>query len=53
MGHNSGTNVRKMICNDSKLDLVNTNAYIKFGENLTICSKDIEEKPNSDVNQGP
>ena len=29
------------------------NAYIKFGEILSICSKDIEEKPNSDINQGP
>ena len=29
------------------------NAYIKFGEILSICSKDIERKPNSDINQGP
>ena len=34
-------------------DLVNMNAYIKFGENLSICSKDIERKQNSVVNQGP
>ena len=33
-GHNSGTNLRKMTCNNPKLDLVNMNAYIKFGE---IC----------------
>ena len=48
--HNSGTNVRKMTCNNPKLDLVNMNAYIKFGE---IMSQDIERKPNSDLNQGP
>ena len=37
-GLKSGTNVRKMTCNDSKLDLVNINARIKFGENQSICS---------------
>ena len=31
-GHNSGTKVQKMIYNNPKLDLVNMNAYIKFGE---------------------
>ena len=29
------------------------NRYTSFGENLTICSKAIERKPNSGVNQGP
>ena len=29
---NSGTNVPKMTYNNPKLDLVNMNAYIKFGE---------------------
>ena len=52
-GHNSGTNERKKMCNDSKLDLVNMNAYIKFGENLSICSQDIERTLNFGVNQGP
>ena len=28
-GHNSGTNLRKMTCNNPRLDLVNINAYIK------------------------
>ena len=28
-----------MTCNNPKLDLVNINAYIKFGEILSICSK--------------
>ena len=35
------------------LDLVNINAYIKFGEDLSICSQDIERKRNSDPYQGP
>ena len=52
-GHNSGTNFGKMACNNPKLDLVNMNAYIKFGENLSICSQDIERKQNFGVNQGP
>ena len=52
-GHNSGTNVLKIICNDPKLDLVNMNAYIKFGEILSICSQDVERKRNFDINQGP
>ena len=52
-GHNSGTNVRKKTCNNPKLDLVNINAYIKFGEILSICSQDIEQKQNFGVNQGP
>ena len=34
------------------LDLVNMKAYIKFGEILSICSKDIEWKQTSDINQG-
>ena len=25
----------------------------KFGKILSICSKDIERKPKSDINQGP
>ena len=36
--------MRKRTCNNPKLDPVNMNAYIKFGENLdlSICSQDIE-----------
>ena len=52
-GHNSGPNVRKMTCNNPKLNLVNMNAYTKFGENLSICSQDIERKRNFGVNQWP
>ena len=52
-GNNSGTNFEKMTCNNPKLDLVNMNAYIKFGENMSSCSQDIEWKQNFGVNQGP
>ena len=41
------------MCNNPKLDIVNMNAYIKFGEILLIGSQDIEWKQNLDVNQGP
>ena len=43
-GHNSGTNFQNMPCNNPKLDLVNMNAYIKFGENMSSSSQDIERK---------
>ena len=36
-----------------KLDLVNMKAYIKFGENMSSSSQDIERKRNLEVNQGP
>ena len=32
----------KIECNNPKLDLVNMNIYLKFGEFLSICSQDIE-----------
>ena len=34
------------------LDLVNMNAYIKFGQNMSVSSQDIEQKHNCGVNQG-
>ena len=37
----------------AKLDLVNVNAYAKFGLIPSICSQDIEWKQNSDDNQEP
>ena len=37
-----------MTGNNPKLDHVNMNAYIKFGEILSICSQDIERKRNYD-----
>ena len=33
-----------MICNNPNLDLVNINAYIKFGKILSIGSQGIERK---------
>ena len=44
---------RIMTCCDAKLDLVNMNAYIKFGEILPIGSQYIERKRNFGVNKGP
>ena len=41
------------MCNNLNLDLVNMNAYIKFGENLSIFSQDIERKQNFGTNQDP
>ena len=52
-GHKSGTNVRNTKCNIPNVDFVDKNAYIKFGEILSICSQDIERKRNFGVNQGP
>ena len=39
--------------NNPKLDLVNVDAHKKIGQILTICSQGIEQKQNSDINQGP
>ena len=52
-GCNSVANVRKMKFYDSNLDLVNDNVYTKFGKILPIHSQDIEQKPISDIYQGP
>ena len=51
--NNSIANLRKTKIDNTKIDLVNDNVYTKFGLNLFIRSQDIEQKPNSDVNQGP
>ena len=40
------------MCNNSMLDLVNMNAYIKFGEILSICSQDIEPERSFGIDQG-
>ena len=37
-GHNSLTNLRKMTANSPNVDLVSINSYIKFGQNMSICS---------------
>ena len=45
--------MRKTTRNNPKVDLVNIDAYIKFGEILSIFSQDIEQKQNFGVNKGP
>ena len=45
--------MRKMTAYNHNIDLVNLNAYIKFGEILSICSHDNERKRDFGVNQGP
>ena len=42
-----------MTCNNPKPDPVNLNAYIKFGEKMSVSSEDIEQKQKFGVNQGP
>ena len=52
-GCNSVKILRKMMGNNAKLDHVNVDVHINFSQILSICSRDIEQKQNSDVNQGP
>ena len=52
-GRNSVANLRKKIIYYTNIDLVNDNVYTNFGLILSIRSQDIEQKPNSDINQGP
>ena len=52
-GRNSVANLRKIKIYITNVDLVNNNVYTKFGLNLSIRSQNIEQKPNSDVNQKP
>ena len=41
-----------MMIYNPNVDLVNDNVYTKFGQIMSIHSQDIEQKLNSDVNQG-
>ena len=52
-GRNSVANLQKTKIYNTKVDLVNDNVYTKFGLNLSMRSQDIEQNPNSDVNQRP
>ena len=52
-GGNSVANLRKTKIYNTSVDLVNDNVFTKFGLILSIHSQDIEQKPNSDFNQGP
>ena len=51
-GRNSVANLRKTNIYNTNIDLVNDNVYATFGLNRSIRFKDIEQKLNSDVNQG-
>ena len=51
-GRKSVANLRKTTIYYTKVDLVNDNVYTKFGLNRSIRFQDIEQKLNSDVNQG-
>ena len=44
---------KKMTGNNPNIDIVNINAYTKFGKILSFSSQDIERKRNSDINQEP
>ena len=52
-GSNSVANLQKTKIYNTNIDLVNNNVFTKFGLILSICFQDIEQKPNSDINQGP
>ena len=52
-GRNSVANLRKTMINNTNVDLVIDNVYTKFGLNRSIRFQDIEQKLNSEVNQGP
>ena len=51
-GRNSVANLRKTIIYITNVDLLNKDVYTKFGLNRSIRFQDIEQKLNSDVNQG-
>ena len=51
-GRNSVANLRKTKIHDTNVEFVNDNVHTKFGLDLSIPSQDIEQKPNSVVNQG-
>ena len=51
-GLNSVANLRKTMIYNTNVDLVNDNVYTNFGLNRSIRFQDIEQKQNSDVNQG-
>ena len=52
-GRNSVANLRKAMLYITNVDLVTDNVYTNFGLNRSNCFQDIEEKLDSDVNQGP
>ena len=53
VGPNYVANLRKTMIYNTKVDPVDDNVFTKFGLNRSIRFQDIEQKLNSDVNQGP
>ena len=51
-GRNSVANLRNTTIYNTKVDIVDDNVFIKFGLTRSIRFQDIEQKLNSDVNQG-
>ena len=51
-GRNSVANLQKTIIYNTNVDFVNDNGYTKFGLNRSIRFQDIEQKLNSNINQG-
>ena len=51
-GRNSVANLRKTTIYNTKVDLVDDNVFTKFGLNRSIRFQDIEQKLNSEINQG-
>ena len=51
-GRNSVKILQEMTGNNPKLDFVDVDVHTKFGQILSIFSRNIELKRNSDVNQG-
>ena len=52
-GHNSVANLQTLTLYNPNLDIIYVNEYTKFGQILSIGSQDIEQKRNSNINQGP
>ena len=50
---NSVENLPNTMIYNTNVNLINDNVYTKFGLNRSIRFHDIEQKLNSDVNQGP
>ena len=42
-----------MVHNNPNIELVVINVFTKYGQMLSVPSKDIERNRNSDINQGP
>ena len=51
-GRNTVANLRKTTIYNTKVDIVDDNVFSKFVLNRSIRFQDIEQKLNSDANQG-